>query len=141
MIETPYPLEAALVSAHRVTRQDEPLDEIAASLAALNLGCAQMLQPANELVLQDFRDETEIHWPQLTHAWESPITETELRSADEFAGFVSEAMRGAPDAPFDRLQALRGALYDGAPGEARKAALALPLAFMAHPQVMSHRVV
>ncbi len=133
MIETPHPLDAALVAAHQVTRHDEHSDEIAASLAALNLGCAQLLQPANELVLQDFRDEEEIHWPQLQHAWESPITETELRSADEFAGFVSEAMRGAPDAPFDRLQSLRKALYDGGPDEARRAALALPLASMAHP--------
>lgn len=129
MIERPYPLEEALSS----LREQAIDDTVAASLAALNLGCQLMLQSVDESVQSDFRQDNTLRWPLVLSEQEEPIWDGQLRGADELAGPLSRIIGTATPEGRPLLDAFRRQLFGADPEKVRLAALALPLACMAHP--------
>lgn len=129
MIERPYPLEEALFS----LREQAIDDTVAASLAALNLGCQLMLRSVDESVKSDFRQDNTLHWPPVLSEQEEPIFDGQLRGADELAGPLSRIMGNATQEATPLLDAFRRQLFGADPEMVRLAALALPLSCMAHP--------
>lgn len=129
MIERPYPLEESLFS----LREQAIDDTVAASLAALNLGCQLMLQSVDELVQSDFRQDRTLHWPQVVSEQEASIFDGQLRGADELAGPLSRIMGTATQEATQLLDTFQRQLFGAEPEKVRLAALALPLSCMAHP--------
>jgi len=146
MIEKPVPF-------HTVTAallQQQVGSETAASMAALQLGSAQMMYPSSDAVLEEFRSDTELTWPRFMDAHRSQISSLDIQVADEIAAYFSEAKgtskidyedsdryRGSPlyvqtpDAT-QLLSDFNGWLFGADEVQARQAAIALVLVNLTH---------
>lgn len=129
MIENPVPLREAVFS----ILMKELSPEVAASVAALQLGSSQMMFPATELVYEEFASDTDLEWPKIPPHQALDITEEDLAAADEIAEFLSRRRDDGEGGAATILGQVNRALFGENPRESRRYAMALSLANMVHP--------
>lgn len=129
MIETPYPLDESLYS----LRNGDMSDDVAASLGALHLGCAQMMYPADEWVYQQFSSDTELKWPTVLPASEGALDDSDLLFAEKLARSISGLQGSDRRGAFTYFGLIKRDLFGLDPFLARRAAMALTLGNISHP--------
>lgn len=128
MIDKPVPLSEAVFS----TLEREVSPEVAASLAALQLGSSQMMFPATEMVYEEFSSDADLQWPKIPQNNELEISEADLGVADEIAGTITRQRDARNGGAATFLGQINRALFGEDPREARRYAMALSLANMVH---------